>query len=84
MQASSVIFSVQNEWLNNVKSIAGQSTKRALHIFSQLMFIELGQFILEFLQNAEDARMELGKKGGFFRIKLYNDKIVIEHNGKPF
>ena len=84
MQASSVIFSVQNEWLNNVKSIAGQSTKRALHIFSQLMFIELGQFILEFLQNAEDARMELGKKGGFFRIELYNDKIVIEHNGKPF
>ena len=84
MQASSVISRVQNEWLNSAKSIAGQSTKRALHVFSQLMFIEPGQFILEFLQNAEDARMELGEKGGFFRIELYRDKIIIEHNGKPF
>lgn len=48
------------------------------------LYVERGQFVLEFLQNAEDARMELGRRGGFFRIELDRDTVVIEHDGKPF
>ena len=80
----SIIDSIQREWLRTTGSLAGLSTKRALDVFSRLMFIEPGQFILEFLQNAEDARFELGKKGGFFKIELFRDKVIIEHDGKPF
>jgi len=47
------------------------------------LYIEPGQFILEFLQNAEDALME-AKKRGFFKVELYRDKVIIRHNGKPF
>jgi len=47
------------------------------------LYIEPGQFILEFLQNAEDALME-AKRKGFFKVELYRDKVVIRHNGKPF
>jgi len=75
---------IKEEWLKNAKSLVGKSAKRALEIFSRLMFIELGQFILEFLQNAEDARFELGKRNGYFRIELFRDRVIIEHNGKPF
>ena len=53
--------------VKNAKSLVGKSAKRALEIFFRLMFIELGQFILEFLQNAEDARFELGKRNGYFK-----------------
>ncbi|MEZ0394796.1 MAG: hypothetical protein ABWK00_07150, partial [Desulfurococcaceae archaeon] len=79
-----VIQKIQREWIENARSLAGQSAKRALDVFSRLMFIEPGQFILEFLQNAEDARFELRERGGFFRVKLFGDKVIIEHNGKPF
>jgi hypothetical protein len=41
-----------------------------------------GEFVLEFLQNAEDALMEAGRTG-FFRIELDKDRVVITHNGKP-
>lgn len=84
VNATSVIYALQKEWLETAKSIAGSSAKRALDIFQGLMFIESGQFILEILQNAEDARLELGRKNGFFRVELFRDKVVIEHDGKPF
>ncbi|MEM1744381.1 MAG: hypothetical protein QXJ01_04965 [Candidatus Nezhaarchaeales archaeon] len=45
------------------QSLAGRSVKESLNIFSKKLFIEPGQFILELLQNAEDARMELKVRG---------------------
>jgi hypothetical protein len=47
------------------------------------MYIEPSQFVLEFLQNAEDALMEAGRRG-YFKVELYKDKVVISNNGKPF
>ena len=89
MEPINLILDIQRQWLENVKSLAGLSVKQALDVFSKLMFIEPSQFILEFLQNAEDARFELKARGGFFRIELLSDsdkviKVIIEHNGKPF
>ena len=47
------------------------------------MYIEHGQFLLEFLQNAEDALMEANRRG-YFKIELYRDKIIVSNNVKPF
>jgi len=44
-----LIEQLQSEWLKTAKSLAGLSAKRALDIFSKLMFIEPDQLILEFL-----------------------------------
>jgi len=84
MSLGNIINSIRNEWLREAKSLAGRSAKESLDIFSNLLFIEPGQFILELLQNAEDARMELKAKGGYFSITLSSDEVVIKHNGKPF
>ncbi|MEM4620833.1 MAG: hypothetical protein QW607_11555, partial [Desulfurococcaceae archaeon] len=84
MSLKNTIIRIRNEWLNEAKSLAGRSVKESLDIFSNLLFIEPGQFILEFLQNAEDARMELKAKGGYFSITLLSNEVVIKHNGKPF
>jgi hypothetical protein len=76
------LLEIQNYWLSTAKSRAGESIKNILDILVELTYIEPGQFILEFLQNAEDALME-GRKRGYFRIELYKDKVIISNNGKP-
>jgi len=79
------ICRIRDEWLEDAKTdYAGTSVRTALNIFSDLIFVEPGQFILEILQNAEDARMELKRKGGTFQLKLYGDHCEIRHDGKPF
>ncbi|MEM4911166.1 MAG: DUF3883 domain-containing protein [Desulfurococcaceae archaeon] len=83
MSIEDIIKNIQIMWLESVKSRSGKFVKTSLSIISDL-FIEPGQFILEFLQNAEDARMELKAKGGYFSITLSNNEVVIKHNGKPF
>lgn len=84
MVEATIIEDIQREWLRLASSLAGETARTFLNRVLKLMYIEPGQFILEFLQNAEDARMELGKGDGFFRIELWDDKIIVEHNGKPF
>jgi len=79
-----VIESIQDEWLKLTNTFAGEATRTFLNRVLKLMYIEPSSFILEFLQNAEDARRELDKGGGYFKIILEKDKVVIEHNGKPF
>jgi hypothetical protein len=74
---------IQEYWLREARSRAGGTIKNFLDSVLMQLYIEPGQFILEFLQNAEDALME-AKKRGFFKIELYRDKIIIRHNGKPF
>ena len=61
---------------------------RFINTLIEQVFLRSGRFIMEFIQNAEDACMEAVRMGtiryGILRITLYNDKIVIMHNGKPF
>jgi len=77
------LFEIQGYWLTIAESRVGESLRNVLDLFIELMYIEPSQFILEFLQNAEDALMEAGRRG-YFKIELYEDKLIISNNGKPF
>ncbi len=61
---------------------------RLMDTLIEQVFLRSGRFIMEFIQNAEDACMVAVKdrkiKFGILRIELDKDKIVIMHNGKPF
>jgi hypothetical protein len=84
---SKILEEIQDRWLRFVKDpiykMQAESFGTILNLLTELMYIEPGQFILEFLQNAEDALMEAGRKG-YFKVELYRDKVVISNNGKPF
>jgi len=77
------VLEIQDYWLREAKSRAGETLRNVLDILVELMYIEPAQFILEFLQNSEDALME-ARKEGYFRVGLFKDKVVISNNGKPF
>jgi hypothetical protein len=84
---SKILEEIQDRWLRFVKDpiykMQAESFGTILNLLTELIYIEPGQFILEFLQNAEDALMEAGRKG-YFKVELYRDKVVISNNGKPF
>ena len=55
----------------------------ALKLISQVVFTRSSGFILEMIQNAEDAG--LGQKSqGVLEIKINKDRVKIIHNGRPF
>ena len=72
------ILEIQSRWLRLIKDpnypLVSSTVRTVLDLITELMYIEPGQFVLEFLQNAEDALMEAGKKGilrsSFIKIKL--------------
>lgn len=57
--------------------------QNALKLISQVVFTRSSGFILEFIQNAEDAGLGLNYPG-VFHIKLNNQCIRISHNARPF
>jgi len=80
----SKVFETQSYWLDIARrGIVAESFRNFLERVMELMYIGPGQFLLEFLQNAEDALMEANRRG-YFKIELYRDKIIVRHNGKPF
>jgi len=85
------LLEIQDYWLGEAKSRAGESLRNVVSGVLMQLYVEPGQFILEFLQNAEDALMEARRMGlvrdeeeRYFKIELYKDRVVISHNGKPF
>lgn len=91
-----LVCNVMEQWLKELANPASRSSKgftRLVKVVEGQVYTGPDQFILEFLQNAEDARMELctskgeacGGGDGVFRVKIYRDPrvIVIENNGKP-
>jgi hypothetical protein len=85
------LLEIQGYWLREAKSRAGESLRNVVSGVLTQLYVEPGQFILEFLQNAEDALMEARRMGlvrneeeRYFKIELYKDKVVISHDGKPF
>ena len=55
----------------------------ALRLISQTVFTRSSGFILELIQNAEDAG--LGLPGpGVFEININRERIKVVHNGRPF
>lgn len=55
----------------------------ALKLISQVVFTRSSGFILELIQNAEDAGLGL-ENPGIFEIRLNQDRMKIMHNGRPF
>lgn len=55
----------------------------ALRLVSQVVFTRSSGFILEFIQNAEDAGKELTGKGEV-SIAVNQTRLKFIHNGKPF
>lgn len=55
----------------------------ALKLISQVVFTRSSGFILELIQNAEDAGIGL-ESAGVFEIRLNQDRVKVTHNGCPF
>ncbi|WP_292320375.1 hypothetical protein [Caldisphaera sp.] len=93
-----VVCNIMNQWLSQssqknlvgkTKNVIEETAKNSVRIMYKNVFVDPDQFILEFLQNAEDARFELCNnkqelcnENGLFRIRIFKDKIIIENNGK--
>jgi hypothetical protein len=78
------ILEIQSHWLKLVKnSDLAISSFKTIFNFLDFLCVDPTQFIFEFLQNAEDALMEINKKG-YFKVKIYKDKIILSNNGKTF
>jgi hypothetical protein len=83
------LLEIQDYWLKESRTRAAESLRNVFNRLVKLMYVEPGQFVLEFLQNAEDALMENERERqernerGYLMIELYKDKVVIANNGKP-
>ena len=55
----------------------------ALKLIAQVVFTRSSGFILELIQNAEDAGLGL-KYSGIFEIKINQHRVKVIHNGRPF
>ncbi|MBM4355624.1 MAG: hypothetical protein FJ109_17845, partial [Deltaproteobacteria bacterium] len=56
---------------------------RALNLISQVIFTRSAGFVLEVVQNAEDAGRGLDG-AGFFEVSVNSRRVKITHNGCPF
>lgn len=93
MQVVPATTPIKNE-RNIVEGLRGQleAAKRsdiytdygnALRLISQVVFTRSSGFVLEFLQNAEDADLAL-ETPGVFRLSLNERRLKVCHNGRPF
>jgi len=55
----------------------------ALKLIAQVVFTRSSGFILELLQNAEDAGLGL-KSFGTFEMRISESRVKVIHNGRPF
>lgn len=55
----------------------------SLKLISQVVFTRSSGFILELIQNAEDAGLDLNTKG-IFQIRINDKRVMVTHNGRPF
>jgi HSP90 family molecular chaperone len=55
----------------------------ALRLVSQVVFTRSSGFVLEFIQNAEDAGQGLSGKGEIL-ISINKQRLKFVHNGRPF
>jgi len=81
---SNVVNRIKDELLESAGTRVGKSLDEVLRIIPDAVFLRTTRFIMEFLQNAEDACMEINNENGVFKIHLNDHRIKIVHNGKPF
>lgn len=59
-------------------------TVRAVSLVSELVFTRSSHFVMEFIQNAEDAGMGGQPADGEMTIRLSQERVLITHNARPF
>jgi len=60
-----------------------EDTVRGVSLVSELVFTRSSHFVMEIIQNAEDAGMGQSKKGEM-EIRLSKKGVIITHNARPF
>jgi hypothetical protein len=83
IQKKEVIDKIRNEIEGSKGTRIWGDYINALKLIAQVVFTRSSGFILELIQNAEDAGIELEGPGGF-EIKVNKERVKISHNGKPF
>lgn len=82
-EARKIVEGIREEIERSKGQYIWQDYIRALRVISEVVFTKSAGFILEFVQNAEDAGAAL-EVPGEFRICLSKQRIKIIHNGRPF
>ena len=59
-------------------------TVRAVSLVSELVFTRSSHFVMEFIQNAEDAGMDGQPADGEMTIRVSQERVLITHNARPF
>lgn len=87
MQQSSdkkaIVEAVRNEIEASKGTRIWQDYVNALKLISQVVFTRSSGFILELLQNAEDAGLGL-KNPGIFEININETRVKVVHNARTF
>jgi hypothetical protein len=83
MDARLVVESIRNEVESARSTSLWGSYINALNLISQVVFTRSSGFILEFIQNAEDAGLGTPVPG-VFTVRLNKSEVRIQHNGAPF
>ncbi len=82
-QAKAIINGIQNKIEACKGTRIWDDYINSLKLISQVVFTRSSGFILELIQNAEDAGLELNTKG-IFQIRVNNHRVMVTHNGCPF
>lgn len=78
-----VVEGVRKEIEASKGSRIWQDYVNALKLISQVVFTRSSGFILELLQNAEDAGLGI-EKPGVFEISISQSRVKVVHNARPF
>lgn len=82
-EAKSIIDTIQQEIKESKGTRIWSDYINALKLIAQVVFTRSSGFVLELVQNAEDAGLGL-ESPGVFEIRITQDKAKVTHNGRPF
>src|SRR5690242_12135 len=83
MNARTAVENIRKELDRSKGTHIWQDYVNALRLVSQVVFTRSSGFILEFIQNAEDAGQQLDGSGEI-TITINEDRLKFIHNGAPF
>ena len=83
VQKRKVIYNIRNEIEGSNGTRIWSDHVNALKLISQVVFTRSSGFILEIIQNAEDAGIG-SERPGELEIRINKERVKISHNGRPF
>ena len=83
IEKKTAIERVRKEFKDSERVRTWPDYVNALKLISQVVFTRSSAFVLELIQNAEDAGLGLDQAGEV-TIKVNRDRLKFVHNGRPF